>query len=62
MQIIYNTCDHCGKKITGLGGWTDADIEGDLQYIVLGVDLCCECKEKLITIIKNFVKEGGKAK
>lgn len=46
-------CNHCGKELDDWQDYVDYDIDfDDLSYTV---DLCTECKEKLVEEIDELV-------
>ena len=46
-------CNHCGKELNEMYDYVDYDIDFDeLSYTV---DLCTECKEKLVEEIDELV-------
>ena len=56
MKRFY--CNHCGEVLDPVDDYIDYDIDfDDLSY---AVDLCSECKEKLVeeidTVLTRFVR------
>ena len=51
-------CNHCGKKLSYDSEYLDYDI--DFEELSYSVDLCVECKEKLVEevdeVITRFVR------
>ena len=48
MKHITYTCDRCGKRTNQAGG---VPVEGFEE-----IDLCCECVQKLRTLVNNWLK------
>lgn len=46
-------CDHCGKELNLQKDYDDIGIEVSGTYIA--ADLCSDCKEGLVALIKNFI-------
>ena len=55
MQTTKYTCDHCGKEISSFDDYTDIDL--DFGGFYKSCDLCCDCYNKLVDYVSNFLGE-----
>ena len=53
MQKIQYNCDHCGKEINSFDDYTDAEL--DFGGFYKSCDFCCDCYNKLVDYVSNFV-------
>ena len=53
MQTTKYTCDHCGKEINSVDDYTDAEL--DFGEFYKSCDFCCDCYNKLVDYVSNFV-------
>ena len=53
MQKIQYKCDHCGKEINSFDDYTDAEL--DFGEFYKSCDFCCDCYNKLVDYVSNFV-------
>lgn len=58
-KTIY-TCDHCGKEIDEMRGYTDMKIDNFINYVE--ADLCSECFRELDDIVLQYVNKKKDAK
>ena len=58
MKIRKFYCNHCGKELDPVEDHIDYDI--DVEELSYAVDLCAECKDKLVeeidTVVTRFVR------
>ena len=52
MTVTKTYCDHCGKELDEMHGFTDEDIEIGLKHIEC--DLCSKCIEELARLVMDF--------
>lgn len=53
MQTTKYTCDHCGKEINSFDDYTDTEL--DFGGFYKSCDFCCDCYNKLVDYVSNFV-------
>ena len=53
MQTTKYTCDHCGKEIDNFNDYTDTEL--DFGGFYKSCDFCCDCYNKLVDYVSNFV-------
>ena len=52
-QEIQYKRDHCGKEIDDFNDYTDTEL--DFGGFYKSCDLCCDCYNKLVDYVSNFV-------
>jgi hypothetical protein len=55
MQKMLYICDHCGKELDNMHGYTDMKIDNFIDYIE--TDLCSECFRELNGIVLQYVNK-----
>lgn len=55
MKKTIVTCDHCGKEVDSMQGYTDMEIDDFIDWYE--VDLCSECFRELDSIVKQYVNK-----
>ncbi len=58
-KMVY-TCDHCGKEVNGMSGYTDMVIDDFIN--IIEVDLCPECFRELNDMVLQYVNKKKDAK
>lgn len=56
MTKIITYCDHCGKDLNDMEDYGSSEIE--IAYVEFQVDLCKECHEQLVKMVKDFCSYG----
>lgn len=56
MTKIITYCDHCGKVLNDMEDYGSSEIE--IAYVEFTADLCKECHEELVKMVKDFCSFG----
>ena len=56
MRTVYNTCDHCGKRLNDMTDYVEYDGLFNLIFEsgISEVDLCSNCLEELKRIVIDY--------